>query len=123
MKKNLTTFLMAAMLAISIPAVATIAFAQTRYCDSSGREYQNENRQYSNRDYQYENGQYADYGQPNAYQRHRKAMNIGIATGAGAIIGALLGGRKGALIGAAAGVATGVVVTKKQNSRTYYRRY
>lgn len=123
MKRYITTFLMAAMLAVAIPAMTTTSMAQTRYHNSNNRRYQNESRQYSNDNYQYDNGQYQSNGRPNVYDRHRKAMNITIATGAGAILGALFGGKKGALIGAAAGAAGGAIITAKQRPRNYYRRY
>jgi len=95
---------MTAMLAIAIPTLSTSASAQTRRYYSGSRV----TRSY--------------YGsQPNVYDRHRKAINIGVATGVGAVLGALFGGKKGALIGAAAGVAGGAIVTAKQSPRNYYR--
>ncbi len=123
MKRYITTLLMTAMLAVTIPAMATSSFAQTRYRNSYNRQYRTENRQYSDRDYQYDNGQYGNTGRVNVYDRHRKALNIGIATGAGAIIGALIGGRRGAVIGAWAGAGGGAILTAKQRPRNYYRRY
>ena len=115
MKKYITTFIMTAIIAISIPAMATSSIAQTR----GGRD-----REYSNRGYVYDDYGYGNnynYGQPTTYDRHRKAINISVATGAGAIIGALFGGKKGALIGAGAGAATGIIITKAQRPRNYYR--
>ena len=126
MKRFITTFLTMAMVALTIPVMATTSIAQTRNCDSNNQRYQNESREYSqyaNESDQYDNVQYQNDGRPNVYQRHRKSMNIAIATGAGAIIGALIGGKKGALIGAAAGVAGGVIITKKQAPKNYYRQY
>lgn len=120
---------MAAVLMVGIPAAAS---AQTRYCNDNNRRsrntrtYYNENARYNDRydndrydndGYVYDNG----YKKPNVYDRHRKAINIAVATGAGAVLGALLGGKKGALIGAAAGVAGGAIVTAKQKPRNYYR--
>ena len=105
-KKYFTTFLMAIMLAVAIPAMAGTASAQTR--------------RYNNRTQtRYNDG----YKQPNVYDRHRQAINIGVATGAGALLGALLGGKKGALIGGAAGVAGGYIITKKQQPRNYNYGY
>ncbi len=88
---------MAIMLAVTIPALTSTASAQTRG--------------------------YYGYGQPNVYDRHRKAINLGAGTVAGMLIGGLIGGRKGALIGAGAGAIGGVIVTKKQAPRNYYRFY
>jgi len=108
---------MTAMMAVMIPVMTTTASAQTRKYARSERSNYEYNRN-STRQYRERNTRYDDrYDEPNVYDRHRKAINIGAATGAGAIIGALLGGKKGALIGAAAGVATGAIVTKVQKPR------
>lgn len=111
-QKYITTSLMAIMLAVTIPALSSTASAQTRgyYGNDSRYNDYNQNQNYN-------------YGQPTVYDRHRKAINIGVATGAGAIIGAIIGGKKGALIGAGAGALGGVIVTKKQRPRNYYRFY
>ncbi|HQZ96934.1 MAG TPA: hypothetical protein PLP21_11495 [Pyrinomonadaceae bacterium] len=132
-QKFLTTFLMAIMFAVTIPAFAGTASAQRRDNDRNRRysrdnnRYNNDrnydNRTYDNTNYNdqyYEDDYYYDqYGnkKPNVYDRHRKAINLGVATGAGAVIGAIFGGKKGALIGAAAGVATGAIITAKQKPR------
>ncbi len=60
---------------------------------------------------------------PSIYRRHRNLINIGIGTGAGALIGALLGGKKGALIGTAIGAGSSALYTYKLNPKTrrYYR--
>ena len=121
------------MVAILMVGVPVMASAQTRSCNDNNRRarntrsYYNENARYN--DSRYNDGYYDDnenydnngYKQPNVYDRHRKAINIAVATGAGAVLGALLGGKKGALIGAAAGVAGGAIVTAKQKPRNYYR--
>ena len=106
---------MATMLAVAIPAFAQTATAQRRNNDRNVRY----NTQYDEPYYQEDDYYYDENGvrRPNVYDRHRKAINIGAATAAGAIIGAIFGGKKGALIGAAAGVATGAIVTKKQKPR------
>lgn len=65
------------------------------------------------------NAGYYGIEQPNVYDRHRKAFNLAIGTGAGAAAGALIAGKKGALIGAAAGLAGGAIVTAVQNPRNY----
>ena len=122
MKGYITGLLMAAMLTVAIPAMATTSFAQTRNYYRSERRQYNDSRYQNNRSYD-QNTYYDGYKQPNVYDRHHKAMNMAIATGAGAIIGALIGGKKGALIGAGAGVVTGAIVTKKQKSRNYSYRY
>ena len=136
MKKLISTFVMGMLLAAVVPVMSITASAQTRYCESnrrqSRRESRREHRNYTNTYYEngynntgnYRNtGNYGSYnnGRPNVYQRHRQALNIGVATGAGAILGALIGGRKGALIGAAAGAGGGYIFTKKQSPKNYYR--
>ena len=110
MKRFITSLIMTAMLAMAIPALSGTAMGQTR-------RYYNGSR--VTRSY---------YGnqQSNIYDRHRKAINIGVATGVGALLGSLFGGKKGALIGAAAGVAGGAILTAKQSPRNNnyrYRRY
>ncbi|MGE3467594.1 MAG: hypothetical protein AB7J13_11750 [Pyrinomonadaceae bacterium] len=126
MRKQITAIVIASMLAIMAP----IAASAQKY-DKKDREYRN--RTYSQQqrvrterrtnDRYYEDGYYDDgyygYEEPNVYDRHRKAINIGVATGAGAILGAMIGGKKGALIGAAAGVAGGAIFTKVQKPRNY----
>ena len=103
MKKILATFLTIAMFAVMMPLMAN---AQTK------RNYRN-NRTYSSQTYK----------KPNVYQRHRNLINIGVGTGAGALLGALIGGKKGALIGAAAGAGGSALYTYKINPKTkkYYR--
>lgn len=126
-QKFITTFLMAIMFAVTIPALAGTASAQRRDNDRN-RRYSRDNDRYNNNrtydsnydDQYYEDDYYYDqYGnkQPNVYDRHRKAINIGVATGAGAVLGAIFGGKKGAIIGAVAGAATGAIVTAKQKPR------
>ena len=59
---------------------------------------------------------------PSFYRRHRNLINIGIATGAGALIGGLLGGRRGAAFGLLGGAGAGALYTYKLNpKRRYYR--
>lgn len=62
---------------------------------------------------------------PSFYRRHRNLINLGIATGVGALIGGAFGGKRGALIGTGIGAGSGALYTyvlnKKQ--RRYYRRY
>ena len=105
MKKFITTFLMMGLMAVMIPLLATDASAQTRYRTQ---------QRYSER-----------YKKPSVYRRHRNLINIGIGTGAGALIGALVGGKKGALIGSAVGAGGSALYTYKLNPKTkrYYRVY
>ncbi|MFT3743700.1 MAG: hypothetical protein QM785_05325 [Pyrinomonadaceae bacterium] len=103
-KKYITAFTMAILMAVAIPAFAGSASAQTtRYYRSS-------------------NGSVYKYKKPNVYRRHRKAFNIGIGTGIGALVGGLLGGKKGVVIGGLAGAGGGALFTHKQQPKNYYRR-
>jgi hypothetical protein len=100
MKKFITTFMMMALMAVSIPLLATSADAQTyRTRRSYARTYE----------------------RPNFYKRHRNLINIGIGTAAGALLGGLIGGKKGALIGTAVGAGGAALYTYKLNPKT--RRY
>ncbi|MEP6848479.1 MAG: hypothetical protein ABI999_06460 [Acidobacteriota bacterium] len=112
MKKIFATLMMVAMMAISIPFLSTNASAQTRRYYRSQSTYTtpyNGNR----------------YDSRSTYQKHRNLINIGIGTGAGALIGALIGGGKGALIGGAIGAGGSALYTYKLNPKThrYYRAY
>jgi outer membrane lipoprotein SlyB len=111
-KKYISTFIMAAMLAVAVPALSGTALGQTRY-------YSNETRQarvYRNRNYK----------KPNVYKRNQTAFNLAIGAGAGAILGGLFGGKKGAGIGALIGAGGGAITTyvqKKKQKNNNYRRY
>jgi len=111
MRKYITSFVMAAMVAVMIPFMATTTNAQTRcYTNNYGqRVCRNTN----------------DRNRGNVYDRHRNLINIGIGTAAGAILGGLIGGKKGALIGTAAGAGGAALYTYKLNPKTkkYERVY
>ena len=63
------------------------------------------------------------YRKPSIYKKHRNLINIGIGTGAGALLGALIGGKKGAAIGALAGGGGSALYSYKikPKTRRYYR--
>lgn len=106
MKKFITVFFMMALMAVMIPLTATTASAQTRRYYRNGRVYTTQVRK------------------PSYYRRHRNLINIGIGTGAGALLGALIGGKKGAGIGALAGAGGSALYTYKlKPKKRYYRRY
>lgn len=111
-KKVITTILMALVFSIGVPFIAespsTVATAQFR----------THTRYYRDR-----RGRLVAVRRPGIYRRHRKAINIGGGALAGAVVGGLIGGRKGALIGGAAGAGTGAIVTHKQKSKHYTRRW
>ena len=96
--------MMMAIMAIVLPfATATEANAQTRYV-RNGRTYYT-----------------TTYKKPSFYRRHRNMINMGIGTGAGAILGALIGGKKGAAVGALSGLGGSALYTYK--IRPKVRRY
>ena len=107
MKKFIATFVMAAIVAMMAIALPESADAQTR------RYYRNRTTttQVVNR--------------PSFYRRHRNLINIGIGTGAGALLGALVGGKKGAGWGALGGAGASALYTYKirPKQRRYYRAY
>lgn len=61
------------------------------------------------------------YQRPSFYRRHRNLINLGIATGGGALIGGIAGGRRGAGIGALVGAGSGALYTYVLNKKK--RRY
>ena len=67
----------------------------------------------------YYNGN-GNYG-TSTYDRHRKAVNIGVGAAAGGAVGAAVGGSRGLVIGATAGAIGGAIVTAVQSPRNYPR--
>lgn len=61
------------------------------------------------------------YNRPSFYRRHRNVINLGIATGAGALIGGIIRGGRGAGIGALIGAGSGALYTYGLNKKK--RRY
>ena len=111
-KKYITTFLMALLIGIGIPFVAETGTT------TATAQFRTHTRYYRDR-----RGRLVAVRRPGIYRRHRKAINIGGGALAGAVVGGLIGGRKGALIGGLGGAATGAVVTHKQKSKHYTRRW
>ena len=103
MKKFIAAMMMMAMMAIMMPLAA----------DAQVRGSRNYRTRTENNDV---------YKKPNIYQRHRNLINIGIGTGAGALLGGIFGGKKGALIGTAIGAGGSALYTYKINPKNG-RRY
>lgn len=124
MRKIITTIIISALMAFGSFVFTAPANAQTNYRDAHKRSKrvatQRHNRNYVS---EREQDNYYNGKRPNIYDRHRKAINIAVGTGAGAVLGAVIGGKKGALIGAAAGVAGGAIFTAKQAPRNHPRGF
>jgi len=96
---------------------------------SYNRNYARTNRNYrtnryyrtSSADRYYETRGYSTYRRPSFYRRHRNLINVGIATGAGALIGGIARGKRGAGIGALIGAGSGALYTYGINKKK--RRY
>lgn len=94
--------MMMAMMAVALPFSAN---AQTRY----------------SRNYRTRTTTTSVYRQPSFYRRHRNLINVGIGTGAGALLGGVIGGRKGALLGTLLGAGGSALYTYKIKPKV--RRY
>lgn len=110
-KRFIITVLMALLLSIGLPFIGGSMTAATAQIRTHTRYYRDSR------------GRLVAVRRPGIYRRHRKAFNIGGGALAGAGVGALIGGKKGALIGGLAGAGTGAIVTHKQRSKHYTRRY
>jgi len=102
MKKFIATLMMMAMMMVALPLAADAQARNNRY---------NNRRATTTRVVK----------KPNFYQRHRNLINIGIGTGAGALVGGLIGGKKGALVGTALGAGGSALYTYKINPKTNKR--
>ncbi|CAN5592112.1 MAG: hypothetical protein ACR2M8_01320 [Pyrinomonadaceae bacterium] len=130
MKKFLVSSIMFLVFAIGLPLSveahnscprhrrAKKSYASRNYRTNRARSYNASRNYYANRGYVAER-------RPSFYRRHRNLINIGIGTGAGALIGGLLGGRRGVAYGLLGGAGAGALYTYKLNpkKRRYYRQY
>jgi hypothetical protein len=120
MKKVLIGIAIVFALAIILP---TTASAQRCYKPKK-TNYSNYNSNYNRNNYRASNNyrRYNNsYRRGNFYQRNRNIVNIGLGTGAGAIIGGIVGGKKGAVIGGLVGGGSSAIYTYKirKNRRNY----
>src|SRR5688500_8261742 len=106
----LAFFVFAVTLPMSVDAQSCRRKARKSY---ASRTYRNNSR--------YAVRSYTTQRKPSFYRRHRNLINIGIATGAGALIGRLIGGRRGAGYGLLGGAGAGALYTYKLNPKR--RRY
>ena len=107
MKKFLVTILMFFVFAIGLPLAAD-AHPCRRHRRTAHRT-------------SYATRSYVAQRRPSFYRRHRNLINIGIATGAGALVGGLIGGRRGVGLGLLGGAGAGALYTYKLNPKR--RRY
>jgi hypothetical protein len=138
MKKFLAGLVVLFVLMVSVPLSteahngcpryrkARKSYASRNYYRSNYRSnYRNVNRYgYNNASRRSYSTQAYTYQRPSFYRRHRNLINLGIATGGGALIGGLAGGRRGAGIGALIGAGSGALYTYGLNKKKtrYYRR-
>lgn len=118
MRKLLATFVLASLMLIALPLAAEAHNGCRRHRRVSNRSYASQRyyapryarQNYYNSAYSrgYNNGLYA---RPSFYRRHRNLINVGAATGVGALIGAIAGGKRGALIGTGVGAGAGALYT------------
>ncbi|MEP6924985.1 MAG: YMGG-like glycine zipper-containing protein [Pyrinomonadaceae bacterium] len=102
MKKLIATITLMAMMFVMLPFAANAQVRRSnRYASST----------YKSR----------TYSRPSFYSRHRNVINVGVGTGAGALLGAIIGGKKGAAIGALAGAGGSALYTYKIKPKS--RRY
>jgi hypothetical protein len=111
MKKFLVSIMMILVFAAVLPLSAEACPRHRRHRTYSSTRYRT--TRYATRSYVAK--------RPSFYRRHRNLINIGIATGAGALVGGLLGGRRGVGLGILGGAGAGALYTYKLNPKR--RRY
>jgi hypothetical protein len=115
MKKIIASLLVLFVLMVSVPLAAEACPAHHRRTvrrSSVSRNYAASPR--------YRTAGYAAQ-RPSFYRRHRNLINVGVATGAGALIGGIAKGKRGAGIGALSGAGAGALYTYVLNKKK--RRY
>lgn len=139
MRKLLATLVLASMMLIALPLAAEAHPGCRRHRRASSRSYASQRyyaqqryarqRYYAQQRYaqqryyspSYSRGYYVQQQRPSFYRRHRNVINMGIATGAGALLGGIIGGKRGAGVGALLGAGGGALYTYK--IRPKRRRY
>ncbi len=114
MKKFLVVILALFVFAVTLPLTADAQSCRRKIRKSSASRTYRSTPRYAVRGYQAQR-------RPSFYRRHRNLINIGIATGAGALLGGLVGGRRGAGWGLLGGAGAGALYTYKVNPKR--RRY
>jgi hypothetical protein len=114
MKKFLVILLALFVFTVTLPLTAEAQSCRRKYRKSYASRNYNRAPRYAVRGYSAQR-------RPSFYRRHRNLINIGVATGAGALVGGLLGGRRGAGWGLLGGAGAGALYTYKLNPKR--RRY
>ena len=121
MKKIIASLLVLFVLMVGLPLTSEAHASCPRHRRAAKRSYAT--RSYPARSYaapRYRTAGYATQ-RPSFYRRHRNLINVGIATGAGALIGGVARGKRGAGIGALSGAGAGALYTYVLNKKK--RRY
>ncbi len=113
MKKFVIGLLMFMVFAVTVPLSVDAQCRRGRSARRSNvsRNYARTNRRYATQGYSYQ--------RPSFYRRHRNLINVGLASGGGALLGGLIGGNRrgigaGALVGAGAGALYTYVLKPKK---------
>ena len=128
MKKFLVSAMMFLIVGVGLPLSVEAHNScprHRRYKRTTATRYYRTTPRYARTTPRYAAAGYVAERRPSFYRRHRNLINIGVATGAGALIGGLLGGRRGAAYGLMGGAGAGALYTYKLNpkKRRYYRSY
>jgi hypothetical protein len=127
MKKVLASFLVLFVLMIGLPLTAEAHRGCYRHRRAKRANYSRTyyraptyQRNYYTPSPRYRTSGYS-YQRPSFYRRHRNLINLGIATGGGALLGGILRGKRGAGYGALIGAGSGALYTYVLNKKK--RRY
>lgn len=118
MKKIVIGLLMFMVIAVTVPLSAEAHCGRHRSARRSNVSRNYARRSYARRSYA---TQGYSYQRPSFYRRHRNVINLGLATGGGALVGALVGGKRGAGYGSLIGLGSGALYTYVLNKKK--RRY
>lgn len=117
MKKIIASLLVLFVLMVGLPLTAEAHSGCPRHRRSAKRSYAARNYAAAPR---YRTAGYVA-NRPSFYRRHRNLINLGIATGGGALIGGIARGKRGAGYGALIGAGSGALYTYVLNKKK--RRY
>ncbi len=122
MKKFLASVLILFVFMITVPLTASAQCSRTRRSVRRTTVSRSYARTRTARRPVYYQARGYSYRRPSFYQRHKHVIDVGIGTGAGALIGGLLKGKRGAGWGALIGGGSGglyTTVLKPKNRRIY----